>query len=123
MQGVYPTAEDGEWVAISVRDDTDWANLAAAMSRQDLLADRRFRSRDDTRGRRTTTSTRWSPNGLRTLSPTEIVDALGAVHVPAEWVLTASRMYDLPQLAARGYYEEFEHPVTGRIAIRDGRSR
>jgi crotonobetainyl-CoA:carnitine CoA-transferase CaiB-like acyl-CoA transferase len=28
-------------------------------------------------------------------------------------VLTPDRMYDVPQLDARGYYEEFEHPVTG----------
>ena len=38
---------------------------------------------------------------------------LAHVHVPAEQVLTAGRMYDIPQLDARGYYEEFEHPVTG----------
>jgi crotonobetainyl-CoA:carnitine CoA-transferase CaiB-like acyl-CoA transferase len=112
VQGVYPTAEDGEWVAISVRDDTDWANLAAAMSRQDLLADRRFGSRDEREAAHNdfdAVVAEWT----RTLGPTDIVDALGAVNVPTEWVLTASRMYDLPQLAARGYYEEFEHPDTG----------
>ena len=27
--------------------------------------------------------------------------------------MTADRMYDIAQLDARGYYEEFEHPVTG----------
>ena len=36
LQGVYPTAVDGAWVAISVRDDADWARLVAAMKRTDL---------------------------------------------------------------------------------------
>ena len=34
-------------------------------------------------------------------------------HVPAEQVMTSDRMYDIPQLDARGYYEEVEHPVSG----------
>ena len=112
VQGVYPTADDGEWVAISVRGDTDWTHLAAAMSRQDLLADPRFASQDDRELAHDdfdAVVAEWS----RTLTPTDIVDTLGAVHVPAEWVLTAGRMYDSPQLAARDYYQEFEHPVTG----------
>ncbi len=49
----------------------------------------------------------------RTRSAAEIVDVLSAQHVPAEQVLTAERMYDIPQLDARGYYEEVEHPITG----------
>ena len=44
----------------------------------------------------------------------EIVNILGAQRVPTEQVMTPDRMYDLTQLDARGYYEEVEHPVTGR---------
>ncbi len=29
-------------------------------------------------------------------------------------MLTPDRMYALPQLDARGFYQEIEHPVTGR---------
>ncbi len=36
LQGVYPTADDDEWVAISVRDDTDWARVVEAIGRTDL---------------------------------------------------------------------------------------
>ena len=49
----------------------------------------------------------------RTQTAAEIVDALSAHQIPAEQVLTADRMYDIPQLDARGYYEEVEHPITG----------
>ena len=112
LQGVYPTAEDGEWVAISVRDDTDWVHLVSAMSRPDLLDDRRFASADHWEAAHDyfdAVVAEWTG----ALEPAEVVDALGAVHVPAEWVLTAGRMYDLAQLDARGYYEQLEHPITG----------
>ena len=53
----------------------------------------------------------------RTQTAVEIVNTLGAQHVPAEQVLTPDRMYDIPQLDARGFYEEVEHPVTGAAPL------
>lgn len=87
LQGVYPTAADGEWVAISIRDDVGLDHDAF----DDAVA-------------------AWT----KTLQPSQVVDVLTAQGVPAEWVLTAERMYDLPQLDARNYYQEVEHPITGR---------
>ena len=87
LQGVYPTAIDGEWVAISMRDDVGLDHDAF----DDAVA-------------------AWT----RTLQPSDVVDILTAQGVPAEQVLTAERMYDLPQLDARNYYQEVEHPITGR---------
>jgi len=111
-QGVYPTNADGDWVAISVRNDADWTGLVEAMGRPELLGDSRFASAD---ARQTAHDAfdevvaEWT----RTRSANEIVDALQQRHLPAEQVLTPERMYDQPQLAARGFYEKFEHPVTG----------
>ncbi len=34
--------------------------------------------------------------------------------VPAEPTLRADRMYDVEQLDARSFYQELEHPITGR---------
>jgi crotonobetainyl-CoA:carnitine CoA-transferase CaiB-like acyl-CoA transferase len=86
LQGVYPTAVDGAWVAISIRGDVglnhDVFDEAVAS---------------------------WT----RTLQPSDVVDILTAQGVPAEQVLTADRMYELPQLDAREFYQEFEHPITG----------
>jgi crotonobetainyl-CoA:carnitine CoA-transferase CaiB-like acyl-CoA transferase len=101
MQGVYPTVADDEWVALCVRDDTDWAGLAAAMGRPDQAC--RTHHKFDA------LVAEWT----RTQTAAEIVNTLGAQRVPVEQVLTPDRMYDLPQLDARGYYEELEHPVTG----------
>ena len=103
LQGVYPTAADDAWVALCVRDDADWAQLVEAMGRPDLLE--RILAHDEF----DTVVADWT----RTQTAAHVVDALGARHIPAEQVLTPDRMYDIPQLDARGYYEEVEHPVTG----------
>jgi crotonobetainyl-CoA:carnitine CoA-transferase CaiB-like acyl-CoA transferase len=103
LQGVYPAAADDEWVALCVRDDADWAHLVDAMGRPDLLE--RNLAHDEFEA--------LVADWTRTQTAKEIINALSARHVPAERVLTADRMYDIPQLDAREYYQEIEHPVTG----------
>ncbi len=112
VQGVYPTAVDDAWVALCVRDDADWAHMVEAMGRPDLLCDARFVSAEQRRlvhDEFDDVVAGWT----RTQTAIDIVDALGARRVPAEQVLTPDSMYDIPQLDARGFYEELEHPVTG----------
>ena len=101
-QGVYPTVTDGEWVAISVRDGFG-EHVLRAIGRSDLIDE--SVSHDDFDA----VVTDWT----RTRAGSEIVDVLRAQHVSAELVLTSDRMYDVPQLDARSYYQEVEHPITG----------
>lgn len=111
-QGVYPTGTDDVWVALSVRNDDDWSGLVDAMGRSELLADPRFasaRARETAHDAFDEIVADWT----RTKSADEIVDRLQARNIPAERLLTPDRMYDEPQLVARGFYEEYEHPVTG----------
>jgi crotonobetainyl-CoA:carnitine CoA-transferase CaiB-like acyl-CoA transferase len=111
-QGVYPTGTDDAWVALSVRNDDDWSGLVDAMGRSELLADSRFasaRARETAHDAFDEIVADWT----RTKSADEIVDGLQARNIPAERLLTPDRMYDEPQLVARGFYEEHEHPVTG----------
>jgi crotonobetainyl-CoA:carnitine CoA-transferase CaiB-like acyl-CoA transferase len=42
-----------------------------------------------------------------------IVETLRAQGIAAEQLTTGDQMYDFAQLDARGFYEDFEHPVTG----------
>ena len=112
-QGVYPTHTEDAWVALSVRDDNDWSQLVGAMGRPGLLEDGRLATAD---GRAAAHDAfddvvaAWT----RTQSPTNIVAALRERGIPAEEVITPEQMYDVPQLDARGYYEDFEHAITGR---------
>ncbi|OAN36863.1 CaiB/BaiF CoA transferase family protein [Mycolicibacterium iranicum] len=112
-QGVYQTAVDDEWVAISVRDDSDWVAVAEVLGEQDLRADARFatsQARLDNHDAFDDVLTAWT----RTRTPADIAEELGCRGVPAERLLSADRMYDVEQLDARGFYEELEHPITGR---------
>ncbi|SOJ54240.1 putative CoA-transferase [Mycobacterium simulans] len=86
LQGVYPTGEDGVWVALSV-------------PHCDALDHDAF---DQMVGS-------WT----RTQTAAAIVETLRGQGIPAEQLTAADQMYDVPQLDARGFYEQFEHPVTG----------
>ena len=100
-QGVYPAAGDDAWVALTVRDDADSARLAEAMGRPDLPGD--HDAFDEA-------VAAWTRNQ----KPADVVAALRERDIPAEEVTTAEHMYDLPGLDVRGFYEEFDHAVTGR---------
>ncbi|MGA7135407.1 MAG: CoA transferase [Mycobacterium sp.] len=112
-QGVYPTDTDDAWAALSVRDDTDWSQLVEAMGRPGLLEDDRLAT---AHGREAAHDVfdgvvaAWT----RTRATADIVAALRERNIPVEEVIAPEQMYDLPGLDARGYYEDFEHAVTGR---------
>jgi crotonobetainyl-CoA:carnitine CoA-transferase CaiB-like acyl-CoA transferase len=113
VQGVYPTQSEGVWVALAVRHDADWAQLVEAMGRPELLGDVRFastRAREIAHDAFDEIVADWTRERLAD----EIVDDLRARNVPAERLLTPDRMYDEAQLLKRDYYEELEHPITGR---------
>jgi len=86
LQGVYPTNEDEVWVALSVPD-----NGLIDHGVFDQMV------------------TGWT----RTRSCEVIVKTLRALNIPVERVMTGDQMYDIPQLDARGFYEEFDRPVSG----------
>lgn len=86
LQGVYPTKADDAWVALSLPGEPEIDHDAF----DELVA-------------------AWT----RTQPPEAIVETLRAQGIPAEQVITGEKMYDIPQLDAREYYEELVHPVTG----------
>jgi crotonobetainyl-CoA:carnitine CoA-transferase CaiB-like acyl-CoA transferase len=111
VQGVYPTADDA-WVAVTVRDDGDWVHLVDVMGRPELLDDPRFASAHNREVAHDDVDA-YVGDWTRARTAAAIAEILGAQHIPVERVLTPDRMYDIPQLAARGYYQELEHPITG----------
>ncbi len=104
-QGVYPCRGEEQWLAISVRDDTEWAALASAIGASGLarlsLAERRHRHDEiDTRIRE------WS----EAQDPQAAMVALQAVGVPAGRVLDTDGVHEDPHLLARGFWVELPHP-------------
>ncbi len=112
-QGVYPTSVNDDWVALSVRDDADWATVTDAMEHAELQHDPRFVSAEARRAHHDEFD-RVVTDWTRTHTAEEVAETLSARGVPAERLLTADRMYDVPQLDAREFYQEMVHPLTGR---------
>ncbi|MCT7661195.1 CaiB/BaiF CoA transferase family protein [Mycobacterium deserti] len=112
-QGVYRAQGDDDWVALSVRDDTDWVAVTEIIGRPELRDDPRFVSAH-----------------ARLLHHDEFDEVIGAYAaarsaeeaaesllrhgVPAQRLMTGDRMYDVDQLDARGFYEDLDHPIAGR---------
>ena len=112
-QGVYPTDADDVWVALSVRDDHDWSALVDAMGRPGLLEDERFAT-GDRRAAAPAAFDQVVAAWTRTQSSANIVAALRQRDMAAEEVIKPEGMYDVPQLDARRYYEDYRRPITGR---------
>jgi crotonobetainyl-CoA:carnitine CoA-transferase CaiB-like acyl-CoA transferase len=116
-QNLYHTNEIDEfgrrdcWVAIAVATDQQWADLCDALERPDWVTD--F----------STAEARCAHHDLidehlnawcEGRSGDEIVEALWSCGVPVAKVMQPHRQSELPQLAARGFFEDVEHPVNPR---------
>jgi crotonobetainyl-CoA:carnitine CoA-transferase CaiB-like acyl-CoA transferase len=112
-QGVYRASGDDEWVAISVRDDHDWTAVVDVIGRPELRDDPRFASAQ-ARLRNHDALDEVLAQWTAARTAEEAADCLQRSGVPAERILTPDRMYDVDQLDARGFYEELEHPLSGR---------
>ncbi len=111
-QGVYRAQGEDAWVAISVRDDADWAALGDALGSPDWHRDVKFA---DARGRRDHHDEidgqieAWTSQR----SARECEALLQERGVPAGVVLDLQQVGEDPQLAARGAFQEIEHPAFG----------
>lgn len=112
-QGVYRCAGPGEdWVALSVRDDADWAALRRAVGDPPQLAAEELRT---VAGRRE--HHQQIDAFLRTWFAErdggQAVEALRAAGVPAAKALSAIDFTRDPQLRDRHFYQEVRHPLSG----------
>ncbi|MGV0774475.1 CaiB/BaiF CoA transferase family protein [Mycolicibacterium elephantis] len=112
-QGVYRALGEDDWVALSVRDDTDWAAVTEAVDRPDLRDDVRFASAD-ARLRHHDEFDAVIAECAAARSAEEFAEGLLQRGVPAQRVMTGDRMYDVDQLDARGFYEDLDHRIAGR---------
>ena len=101
-QGVYPCRGEERWLAISARDDAEWAALARTIGRGDVLADTRF----------ATTASRYAHHDELDRVITEWTsgqDLMEAFHSLQHAGVTAGPQFDEemlasdPHVAARGW--------------------
>ena len=109
--GVYPCAGDDRWVAISVRDDSDWKSVCQEMSRDDLAA------RRDEREVVEAALVAWT----QTREAGEIAQSLQSRGVPAHEVLDTPGLFACPQLQQRGHYVETAHEIYQTTTLESAR--
>ncbi|MBI0299475.1 CoA transferase [Streptomyces sp. PRKS01-29] len=112
-QGVYRCLGADRWLAVSVRDDTEWAGLCTVIGRPDLATDDRTRTATG-RARHTELVDDALATWTRTLPADAAAELLQEQGVPAGPVRDGRDLVEHdPQLRARGFYVRAEHPVAG----------
>ncbi|WP_425436545.1 CoA transferase [Mycobacterium numidiamassiliense] len=111
VQNLYRCAGDDDWIAVTIRDDEQWAALVDEMGRpawcDDALATvAGRRERADEIDRRLQ---EWFTG--QQLAAT--VERLAAAGVPAAPVVSPSLVTENPQLRDRGFFEELNHSSIG----------
>lgn len=117
-QGVYPTAGDDNWIAISTTDDSVWATLCAELGRSELaelsVDERRARHDELDEIMSAFTSTR---DGVA------LMNDLQAKGVAAHIVQNSTELVADPQLQHRGHFVEVAHAKQGTTVVEGSRFR
>ncbi|MFI8991141.1 CoA transferase [Streptomyces antimycoticus] len=112
-QGVYRCLGADRWLAVSVRDDTEWARLCTAIGRPGLATDERTRTAAD-RAHHADLVDDALATWARTLPADAAAELLQEHGIPAGAVQNGRDLVEQdPQLRARGFYVRAEHPVAG----------
>ncbi len=112
VAGPDERGRDDGWIAIAVATDEQWRALRSALGDPAWAADPELANmtgRIGAHDRIDTLLGEW----CRARSADDIVTTLWEAGVPVAKVMQPHDQPDLPQLAARGFFEELDHPVIG----------
>jgi len=118
-QNLYRTNEIDEfgrrdcWVAVAVATDEQWTGLCVAMGRPDWATDPALSTADGRRQHHDRIDEHLSA-WCEVRRGDAIVEALWSHGVPVAKVMQPHRQSELPQLSARGFFEDVGHPVNAR---------
>ena len=110
--GIYP-CRDG-YVILYPREDRHWQALADIMEQPELGQDGRFRTRAD-RIRHGAEVNRILATWASTRDKEDIYYRVAPSGCPAAYFATAEDVLASPQLAARGFFKEIDHPRVGKL--------
>jgi crotonobetainyl-CoA:carnitine CoA-transferase CaiB-like acyl-CoA transferase len=119
-QGLYPclgSAPGSErWLALSVATDAQWQALRGVMGRPAWAEDAALAGHAGRRAHHDRIDAELRP-WLAAREREALLEELRAAGVPAAAVADPREASRHPQMAARGFYEEFDHPVVGRHPV------
>jgi crotonobetainyl-CoA:carnitine CoA-transferase CaiB-like acyl-CoA transferase len=113
--GVYRSAGEDRWVAITVFTEAEWEAFAGALGRPDWTREERFATRE-ARLRHAPALDRLVAGWTRTRTAEEAMDVLQRAGVAAGLVASAEDVCQRdPQLAARGHFVDVPTPEGGTV--------
>ncbi len=113
--GCYPCAGEDRWCAIAVFDDEGWARFCAVAGRADWAADARFETLALRLGNVDALEALVS-EWTRSQDAYALQSKLQAIGIAAGVVQNTEDQHRRdPQLAARGFFEEIEHKLKGKV--------
>lgn len=120
--GIYPADGDDQWVAVVIRNDSEWRSLCGVMDDPALAGNPLFAEMES----RIANSARldeiiggWTAG--RTAS--DIERMLQSAGVPAYQVQNSAQAWQDSQLKHRGHFAEIEHQRLGRTTVEGPRVR
>lgn len=119
LQDVFESADEDRWLAISVRDDADWAALMTVVGAGgdgvgDPVGELAALGADALGRRENSAAIRAVlADWVRGLPAERAVELLQAARVPAGEVMSETRLLEDPHLRARGWFQERTHPSVG----------
>lgn len=111
-QGVYPCS-CGQSIAMSIRDDEDWLRFREEPYVKEWAMDDRFISLAGRLAHHDEIDARIISRWTSRTTVDAVLSALNCAEVPAAIVLTQANITSEPNLVARNYFQELEHPKTG----------
>jgi crotonobetainyl-CoA:carnitine CoA-transferase CaiB-like acyl-CoA transferase len=108
--GVYPCAGDDEWCVVTVETDPQWRAFCTIAERMDLLDDGRLATalgRVAQRARVDAAVREWTSRR----TPDHVMSALQREGVAAAAMRRVVDLPENPQLAKRGFFRRFKHPL------------
>ena len=111
-QNLYPCAGTEQWLAVSCATDAQWRSLTNVIGHAELADDPELASlvgRRKNHDRLDAVIAQWAA----TMSLIDAVELLLAEGVPAAPARDGRRIFEHPQIDARGYAEPVEHTVVG----------
>ena len=112
----YSSMPNDDWVAISVTSQAEWQALCAVIGAAELAADPDL-STPQGRMARHDEIDRAIGAWVRPLAADDAVSILLAAGIPASRFATQAGLHKLPEVVARGLYEEVDQPVLGPVPV------
>jgi len=114
--GCYKCLGKDRWCVIAVHDETEWRALCRASGHPAWASDKRFSTlamRKEHAGQLDALIEAWTSK----VKAEEVMDLLQSARVPAGVVQNAEDLAIDPQLRAREFFVDLEHPSLGKKAI------